>query len=136
VVITGVAFWDQVYKNDYTTIKYDPAGNTQWVARYKGNQTTEPFYDEATALAIDSANNIYVTGFSGPLYYSDYVTLKYDSSGNQRWKATYDGPANGWDISRAITLGSNGRLYVTGEVPNGADSWDFATVAYQQPVRR
>jgi uncharacterized delta-60 repeat protein len=132
VVITGEAFWDPFYRNDYTTIKYDPAGNMQWLARFKGRNPTEPFYDEATALAIDSADNVYVTGFSGPLYYSDYVTLKYDSSGRQRWIAAYDGPAHGYDLSRAIALGQNGRVYVTGEVPNGIDSWDFATVAYVQ----
>ena len=60
---------------DYTTIKYYPGGDTAWVKRYDG---TSNFYDYAIAIAVDSSNHVYVTGYSygsGTNY--DYTTIKY-----------------------------------------------------------
>src|SRR5262245_6640411 len=77
----------------YTTIKYEGNGNQVWVARYS---YTNSLYNEAAALTLDSAGNVYVTGycenhcyeFGRPLH--DYVTVKYDSNGNQLWDRPYD----------------------------------------------
>jgi hypothetical protein len=130
-IVTGVAYWDNVTYDDYVTIQYGTAGNMKWLARYHGD-SNESYYDHPNALVIDSASNVYVTGYSGPLYASDYATLKYDSAGNQVWVASYDGPIHGWELGNAIALGKGGRVYVTGESPGGPTSWDYATVAYTQ----
>jgi hypothetical protein len=47
--------------DDYATIKYNSTGQEQWVARY-GSLYSD---DEAKALGIDAAGNIYVSGGSG-----------------------------------------------------------------------
>jgi len=96
-----------------------------WVARYNGSGNGE---DQANAVAVDSAGNVYVTGFSyGTL--SDYATIKYDSSGNQLWAARYNGPGNDEDRANAMAVDAAGNVYVTGE------SWDsgvtdYATIKY------
>jgi hypothetical protein len=66
----GSATWD------YTTIRYGPDSNEPtWAARYNGpGNDTDAAYD----VAIDSNDNIYVTGYSsGSGTGDDYATVKY-----------------------------------------------------------
>ena len=61
----------------------------EWVARYNG---PGDYDDEATAIAVDSLANVYVTGSSWDLVTEwDYATVKYDSSGVEQWVARYNG---------------------------------------------
>jgi hypothetical protein len=87
--------------------------NQEWLARYNGSGN---YFDDAFAIAIDSNDNIYVTGHSavsGSI--NDYATVKYDPNGNEVWVATYDGPGNYFDYAEAIAIDSNDNIYVTGE---------------------
>jgi hypothetical protein len=59
---------------DYATIRYDSSGQEQWIARYNGPANS---YDVATAIAIDSSANVYVSGRSGAGSDLDYATVKY-----------------------------------------------------------
>src|SRR5437899_1530233 len=66
---------------DYATIKYDESGQQQWVARYNGPGNG---VDAASGMAVDGSGNVYVTGESSRSDgFSDYATIKYDSSGQQ-----------------------------------------------------
>jgi uncharacterized delta-60 repeat protein len=115
---------------DYATMKYDKDGNELWVARYNGPANTE---DQASALAMDSVGNIYVTGWSkgnGTDY--DWATIKYSNAGEQLWVARYDGPASRPDKAYAIALGSSGSVYVTGRSSGKGTFYDFATIKYTQ----
>jgi hypothetical protein len=113
---------------DYATIAYDSTGNQLWLARYDGPAHGE---DCATAIALDSNENVLVTGFSSGVSTSfDYATLKYDSNGNQMWVATYDGPAHSVDWAMAIAVDAFGRVNVTGRSVGIGTLFDYATIQY------
>jgi hypothetical protein len=138
VYVTGKS--EGLEGRDYLTIKYNPFGQEVWRAQYDGSAHAD---DIPTALAVDAAGNVYVTGMSmeGHQYHSaqyvryDYATVKYSSSGQQEWVARYNGPGNMTDAAVAIALDASGNVYVTGEsddVDSIANSMerDFATIKY------
>jgi hypothetical protein len=102
----------------------------EWVARYdgpaKGDDLDSPDKDDlATALSVDAAGNVYVTGLSSGSGTSvDYATLKYDTAGNLQWVARYDGYAN------ALSVDAAGNVYVTGESYGSGSGYDYATIKY------
>jgi uncharacterized delta-60 repeat protein len=127
VYVTGSSS-DPATRDDFITIKYDAHGTLRWTARYNGrlNRTDLP-----SALAVDREGNVYVTGTSIRLNTSnDYTTIKYDSSGVQKWVAYYDGPGDGSDYATALAVGGGGAVYVTGRSYGGNTSTDYATIKY------
>lgn len=113
---------------DYATVKYNSDGQQQWAARYDGPVHQ---FDGAFAIAVDNVGNVYITGDSfgsGGNY--DYVTIKYDASGQQQWVARYNGPANGLDFAIALAVDASGNTYVTGSSEGSGTSDDYATIKY------
>ena len=126
VYITGESLG--TYPNmDYATVKYDSNGVEQWSARYNGPGNG---YDLACDISVDDDENVYVSGSTLGLS-TDYTTIKYDSLGNELWNMRYDGPANQMDVANAMTIDSDGNVYVTGESSAGGSSGDdFLTIKY------
>jgi hypothetical protein len=123
--------------DDYATVKYNGLGEEQWIARYNGSGNTQ---DRAAGLALDAQGNVYVTGASGEgsQNLSDYVTVKYNSSGIQQWLARY---SSWYDYATAIAVDASANVYVTGYSYALGTYYDYATVKYstagaQQWVRR
>jgi len=116
---------------DFATIKYDPAGNEQWIRRYHNNGASN---DKAAALFVDEQGNVYVTGSSdGDGTGADYVTIGYNSNGTQQWLKKYNGPANNADIPSSISADADGNIFVTGlsiDTLGGQLNADYATIKY------
>ena len=113
---------------DIATVKYNNLGQLQWVKRYNGSADGN---DLAQGLEVDISGNIFVTGTSdstGSLY--DYVTLKYNSSGDIEWIKRYNGPANDGDLASEMSIDSSGNVYVTGWSFGNDTQTDYATVKY------
>jgi hypothetical protein len=113
---------------DYATIKYDSDGNEVWLARYDGDANSS---DGATAIALDGAGNVYVTGYSkGPGTDADYATIKYDADGNEVWVTRYDGEPNKYDKAAAIAVDDSCNVYVTGCSDGPGTGADYVTIKY------
>ena len=132
--ITYVTGRSKSANDDYYTIVYNASGSVLWTATYAGAAAG---HDRPVALTYDSNGNVYVTGQSAvaitPSVNYDYLTVKYDVTGNQVWAKNYNGAGNNNDIPSDITVDVNGNVYITGKADNDASiitNNDFATVQY------
>jgi Beta-propeller repeat len=116
--------------NDITTIKYDSAGQQQWVRRYNGPGNSDDGTNGTNAIAVDDSGNVYVTGWSAGTENTDYVIIKYNSTGDEQWAQRYNGPGNGYDAPYGIALDSSGNVYVTGTSTGDGTGFDYATIKY------
>ena len=128
VYVTGTSY-DDANSNDYLTIKYSSSDGEQlWATRYDG---TGNDYDNACAIAVSPAGNVYVTGQSaGSTTGTDYATVKYNSSGVQQWVSRYNYSSANYDTAYAIAVDSAGNAYVTGSSVSGTTGNDYATIKY------
>lgn len=106
--------------SDAFVAKIDSAGNWQWASRAGG-----PDSCDAYGLAVDSDNNVYVTGgFTGISDFGDTVLnnivanwnlfiAKMDSDGNWLW-AERAGHYDGTDSGFSIAPDNMGNVYLTG----------------------
>ena len=118
--------------NDYCTIKYNSAGAEQWVQRFNNsNPLSSNHY--AYSMAIDTMENVYVTGDS-PLggEGSDIVTIKYNTGGTQQWMARYNGPVNQADVGNNLKVDAAGNVYVAGYSYGSSTNTDLVTIKYSQ----
>ncbi len=127
--VGGYSF-SEINKENYVTIKYDADGKELWVEVYDG---TGGGRDVITAVAVDEAGNVYVTGYSdGKGTGSDYLTIKYDPNGKELWAARYNGEDNKNDGAAALAVDKDGSVYVTGYSELKKSSADIVTIKYNQ----
>jgi len=113
------------YDYECILVKYNNNGIQQWVRRYHGPMGTggdNAFKD----IAIDSANNIYVTGKSRVTnLVGDLVTLKYDPAGVLIWVKSYNRVSGdtGGAGGKSIVIDKQHNIIVTGnqETSNGSN---------------
>ncbi|QQS35947.1 MAG: SBBP repeat-containing protein [Ignavibacteriales bacterium] len=125
VYIAGRSTGDSTFV-DLAVIKYNSNGVQQWVARYEG-----PGEEETKALVVDDTGNVFVTAMSvsGSAGY-DYITIKYNTNGEQQWLARYNSPGNSNDEPNDITIDNQGNIYVVGTSTIAATGADYLTIKY------
>jgi len=101
--------------------------DTTWVRRYDGNLYLD---DYATAMTVDNAGNVYLTGASNGSYGPDIVTIKYFASGDTAWIKRYNGPADSTDRASDIAVDQFGNVYVTGLSYRHSTYRDYLTIKY------
>jgi uncharacterized delta-60 repeat protein len=128
VIVAGFSTGTNSTGRHYTAIKYSSAGIPLWTNRYNGSEQFG--FDEVIALAVDSSNNVVVTGYVAGETSYDYATIKYSSAGVPLWTNRYNGPADGEDWANAVAADGSNNVIVTGFSDNGGGDWDYATVKY------
>jgi len=118
---------------DYATIKYDPSGIQQWVARYNRFEAQINTNDIPSSIALDMQGNVYVTGYSQGVLSDQYCTIKYDPSGFRQWVQLYEGTGPdtiGQHEANAIVVSASGNVSVTGLSRGSGTIDDYGTVTY------
>lgn len=109
------------YSCNIFIIKIDAEGNWQWAKQAGGGGGSS---DRGYGLAIDSSNNIYLTGYIisnasfGDINLVSYggrdvFIAKMDSDGNFLWAKHAGGSEDDWGYD--ITVDSSGNIYITGD---------------------
>ena len=106
---------------DIFLVKYNSDAEKQWT-RQLGSSSN----DAGRGVAVDSNNNIYVTGTTagGLDGYTnsgeqDIFLVKYDLNGNKLWTRQLGTSAS--DIAHGVAVDSSNNIYVTGETRGGMD---------------
>ncbi len=103
---------------DYYIAKYSSNGNELWTQSYDSG-----FKDMAYGIAVDSNDNIIVTGEAANKYY----TIKFDNSGTELWSKTYNTFQE--NCARSVAVDENDNIIVTGYVYTGTTR-DWYTIKY------
>jgi hypothetical protein len=109
---------------DFAMIKYRSDGTEQWVSYYDSGANRN---DVPINITVDSLANIYVIGKSrneGERY--EFVTIKYNSTGEKQWVTRFRGENPTSDYEPAIiTYDASGNVYVAGTGGN-----EIVTIKY------
>ncbi len=85
----------------------------------------------ATAMAMDQAGNIYVTGSFHNGVDMDIQTLKIGTNFEMVWLENFDGNGNGYnDEGTTVAADDQGNVYVGGYIGNGSGGTEFITLKY------
>jgi hypothetical protein len=106
---------------DMFLMKYNSSGTRQW-SRMLG--TSEDNY--GNGIALDSSNNIYVTGYTedgldgnSSAGEGDIFLVKYNSSGTKQWTVQHGTSAN--DYGKKIAIDAKGYIYLLADGYGGID---------------
>ena len=125
IVVAGVTTSFGKGSSDVWTIKYDTDGNLLW------NKTVgRNFGDWGDGVAVDSNNNIIVTGYTGfSITMVNIWTIKYDPDGNILWNKTNDEYSESGGRGVAVDIKDN--IIVTGWAKHfGAENSDVLMIKY------
>lgn len=132
VYVTGTCRADTFLRHfHWTTVKYSPLGNEQWIKTFEGFGVEETY---ARCMELDSEGNIFIAGRSnkkeGETLDYDFTLVKYDSAGNELWSTSYVDPKSYREDIYAMAVDDSDNVYITGMNSSDGNGWDWLTVKY------
>ena len=113
-IIIGGTLKSLITDNDYFVIKYLPNGKAAWQRSFDGDLNGRHLDDVLNDMVVDDEGSIYVTGVSSRMSNNmDMVTIKYDSSGIQKWLSNYGGIIDFMALPFSMTIDDFGNTYIT-----------------------
>ncbi len=111
VVVTSDSVDSHAGYSDVVLLKYDEDGNYQWERSWGTS-----FDQRGSSLALDSNNNVYITGhsFGHPASSGKGFLLKYDSSGTYQWERIWGVNGQYGNYFYRIIIDDNDDLYISG----------------------
>ena len=110
IIICGTSYRSSLLKYDIVIAKFNSSGATVW-SRY----LTKGDYDSGTGVAIDSSDNVIITGTRqtlSPNQDHGSIVAKYNSSGTLQWQIIWE---NYYTVrSRSVAIDSSDNIIVTG----------------------
>lgn len=127
--VTGSTFSSNAAGFDLLIVKYSTNGAYQWDRRWNGVGSGN---DVGLGIALDSANNVYVTGttYVSSTAGNNTLTLKYNTNGVFQWSQAYGGSAGGYDEGRVIATDAAGNVTIMGYSAELGFGIDILTVRY------
>jgi uncharacterized delta-60 repeat protein len=130
VYVTGESSNSTDY--DYLTIKYAAAdGKLVWKKTYNNPEANEPD-DVPTAITLDRAGNVIVTGQAENANVGwDFVTIKYSAqTGNCMWSGASHatGAGGGYAKPVAVMVDPSNNIFVAGVLLNKSQNYDFGLI--------
>ena len=139
----GINTWDDIYRYGVPSFDATPTASSHfnlikkadgnltigWTANYASQLA--PSWDEAYAITVDAAGNVYVVGSISKLPYGrDGLIIKYNPAGAKLWEAHYNSPFDSDDITTKIAVDATGNVYVAGLSAGAKTGWDYLVLKY------
>lgn len=127
--VTGMINSDIGAISDIVVARYKPDGTLDWNKVISGSSS----HDIGHAISMNGLDSIYAVGFTTGTTGKgrDFIALKYDSTGAQTWKKSYD-PKNGFDdFNYDIITDQFNNIYIVGVTNDGGDSFLISTLKYR-----
>ena len=112
---------------DIQTVKIDNTFTLAWVRDFDG----EGLDDRGKAIGADNQGNVYMAGHTDKANGgSDYITIKYDASGNVLWQQRYRARNDEWKAEASkLAVTPDGGVIVAGTIFDG-EMDNFMTIKY------
>ena len=138
VYVCGTSVPVPAHHDDALVVKYSPAGSFQWARTWDGAAHE---VDQANALAVDNAGDVYAAGLSWQFGGAKYkaLLLKWDAAGHRKWvkldgstktfkwagfeDVVVDNAGHAWCGGWAARKSGDIDWFLTKHAANGSQSW-------------
>jgi hypothetical protein len=111
---------------DILVLKWSANGAVQWARRYDGPGHG---HDQVTAVGVDAAGNVTVSGASLSATTVDWVVVSWSASGARRWTSRYAAGPGQQIVPLDLVVAADGSIYATGRT-SATSSEQALTVRY------